>query len=149
VKIILLESIPNVGKLGELVDVKGGFARNWLLPQGKALPATPANCARVESERRALEEKAQERRRIAEQRAAQFEGLHITISAQASEEGRLFGSVGTQEIIRALAVVGHTVVKNEIYLAHGPIRILGDHEIELHFQAGQVISKMRVSIVTG
>lgn len=145
--IILLDRVPKVGNLGQLLSVKAGFARNYLIPTGKALPATPANVARFEARKAELEKAAEGRLNLAKERAAKLEGLLITISAQAGEEGRLFGSVGTHEISRALKAEGHDIAKSEVRLPTGPIRMIGEYEIELQLQGGEVVTKVKISII--
>lgn len=145
-EIILLERVAKLGNLGAKVKVKPGFARNFLFPGGKALPATDTNIAIFEKNREELERVSEERLKEAYSRASQLEGAVITLSAQASEEGRLFGSVGTSELVRAFAEAGHNVRKSEIRLPQGPFRQVGEYELELHLQGGEVIAKVNVVI---
>jgi large subunit ribosomal protein L9 len=147
VEIILLERVAKVGNLGQRLNVKPGFARNYLIPTGKALPATAANVARFEVRKAELEKAAEQRLQEAQSRAAKLEGATITIAAQSGEEGRLFGSVGVHEIVKGLKAQGYDVARNEVRLPQGPIRMIGEHEVELQLQGGDFSTKLLVSIV--
>lgn len=129
--IILLERIHNLGKIGDTVKVKSGYSRNYLIPQGKALPATKENLAKVEERRLELEKAEALSLGLAEERAKKLHGLEITITAQATEEGKLFGSIGMREIIDALAKLGHNVERSEIILSEGSIRQVGEYTVNL------------------
>lgn len=133
--IILLEPI-RIGnrkrELGDLVTVKDGFARNFLIPFGKAVAATKANVAEFESRRNELEAKAQEALTAAQTRANTLASAEIIISANASDEGKLYGSVGTQEISAALKEQGHDIEKKEIIMPEGAIHETGEFEIGIH-----------------
>lgn len=131
-EIILLEKIDNVGGIGDRVKVKSGYARNYLIPQGKATVATAESIARFEERRVEIERKAQEELNAARERAAKLEGQVITITAQAGSEGKLFGSVGTIDIAQACAELGIEVARSEIRMAEGPIRLVGEHQVEFH-----------------
>jgi len=128
-EVILLEKVANLGDLGDKVDVKPGYGRNYLVPQKKAVPAT-----RIFEERRAeLEKKAAEARAAAEERAGKLESLgEITIASQAGEEGKLFGSVGVADIAEAITAAGVEVAKREVSMPEGPIRHTGEYEIDIH-----------------
>lgn len=145
--IILLERVAKVGNLGQRLHVKPGFARNYLIPTGMALPATKENIDRFELRKAELEKAAEDRLALAKNRAAKLEGLCISIPAQAGEEGRLFGSVGLHEIARALKEQGHDISKNEVRLSSGPIRMIGDYDIELQLQGGEVVSQIKISVI--
>jgi len=134
-EIILLEKIDNIGGIGDRVKVKSGFARNFLIPQGKATLATEQNIARFEKIRAELEAKAQAEIDAARARASAIEGKVLTIPVQAGSEGRLFGSVGTIDIAEALGALGIEVERSEVRLPEGPLRIVGEHEIEIHLHA--------------
>ena len=139
--VILLEPISNLGGLGQEVAVKPGFARNYLLPQGKAVRATEEN-RRVFEERRAeLAKAAQDRLAFAEARAAQLEETDLTIVVKAGDEGKLYGSVGAQEIAQALTDQGVEVHKREVILSEGAFRVLGDYEVslQLHSEVSVVV----------
>jgi len=131
-EIILLQKVDNVGGIGDKVRVKSGYARNFLIPQGKATLATPANIAKFEARRAELEAKAAAELAEAQARAKKLEGITIKITMQAGAEGKLFGSVGTVDIAEAIAKQGVTVERAEVRLPDGPLRVAGDHEIELH-----------------
>lgn len=128
-KVILLEKIHNLGDLGATVNVKAGYARNYLIPYEKAIPATKENLAKFESRRVELEKLAQEQLTLAEKRALAFKDLVLTITVRAMEEGKLFGSVGIREIIDAFKAKGITVEKKEINLPVGLIHTVGEYEI--------------------
>ncbi|MDX1562620.1 MAG: 50S ribosomal protein L9, partial [Gammaproteobacteria bacterium] len=134
-EVILLEKIDNVGGIGDRVKVKSGFARNFLIPQGKATLATAQNIEKFEKIRAELEAKAAAEVDAAKARAAQIEGKEITISVQAGPEGRLFGSVGTLDIADAFEKLGIEVERSEVRLPEGPLRIVGEHTVELHLHA--------------
>lgn len=132
-EVILLETIENVGGIGDQVKVKPGFARNFLLPQGKATLATPENVAKFEARRAELEAKEQAEVEQAQARAAKLEGQSLTLSANAGPEGKLFGSIGTIDIAAACEEkLGMAVERSEIRLPEGPLRVVGEHAIELH-----------------
>jgi large subunit ribosomal protein L9 len=133
--IILLENIDNVGDIGDKVAVKPGYARNYLIPQGKATIATPENLEKIEAMRAELEAKAEGELEEIQNRAAKIEGQVIKIQANAGPEGKLFGSVGTIDIADACEVLGLTVKRSEIRLPDGPIRVAGEHQVELHLHA--------------
>lgn len=134
-ELILLEKVQNLGDLGETVTVKPGFGRNYLLPQGKAVPATAENVARFEAQRAELEQVAEERLAEAQKRAEGLADLSITITANASEEGKLYGSIGPREISMALEEAGHEVEKAEVIMSEGPVRLTGEYEIHLQLHA--------------
>jgi large subunit ribosomal protein L9 len=131
-EIILLQKVDNVGGIGDLVRVKSGYARNYLIPQGKATLATPENKAKFESRRAELEAKAAAELEAAQARAKKLEGLVLKIEMQAGAEGKLFGSVGTVDIAEEIGKRGIEVERSEIRLHDGPLRTVGDHQIELH-----------------
>lgn len=130
--IILLEKIDNVGSVGDTVSVKSGYARNYLIPKGKATLATPENIAKFEGMRSALEAKAMGELEQAQARAAKIEGQVVKIQANAGPEGKLFGSVGTIAIAEACEALGLAVERSEVRLSEGPIRIAGEHKVDLH-----------------
>ena len=131
-EVILLEKIDNLGGIGDRVRVKSGFARNFLIPQGKATMATAGNIEKFEKIRADLEAKAAAELDAARSRAAAIEGKEITISVQSGSEGRLFGSVGTIDIADAFEAMGIEVERSEIRLPEGPLRVVGEHTIEIH-----------------
>ncbi|MGI6407374.1 MAG: 50S ribosomal protein L9 [Gammaproteobacteria bacterium] len=134
-EVILLEKVANLGNLGDKVTVKAGYGRNYLLPQGKATAATPENIAEFEARRAELERIAAEKRAAAEARAAQLSELVVTITANVGEEGKLFGSIGTQDIADALTASGIEVAKSEVRLPDGTIRQTGEYEILLQLHS--------------
>lgn len=146
-EVILLENIRNLGKFGAKVKVAKGFGRNFLIPQGKAVPASKANLSQFEEQRAELEKAAKQRLAAAQERAAELNNLHITIAARSAEEGKLYGSIGTPELVHAFKDKGATVSKQEIRLPNGPFRELGNFEIELQLHA-EVVAKAKVSIVS-
>jgi large subunit ribosomal protein L9 len=146
-QLILLQNVTNLGKLGDKVNVKPGYGRNFLVPQGKATPATAANLAEFEAKRAEYEAKAKAQLEGAEGRKAALEGAEVTISANASTEGKLYGSIGPREIAEALTKIGHKVEKSEVVLGEGPLRRTGEHEVLVHLHA-DVETTVKV-IVTG
>lgn len=131
-QVILREKIRKLGNLGELVGVKPGYARNFLIPQGKALMATKANMERFEKERAELEKIAAELLAAAATRAEKLKELSVTISASAGEGGKLFGSIGTRDVAEAITKAGVEVHKHEVRMPNGVIRQIGEYELELH-----------------
>jgi len=146
-EVILLEKVANLGELGDKVTVKAGFGRNFLLPQGKATAATAENIAQFEARRAELEKAAAEKRAVAEARAAQLNELVVTITANVGEEGKLFGSIGTQDIADALTAAGVEVAKSEVSLPQGTIRQTGEFEISLQLHS-EVVAAIKL-VVTG
>ena len=130
--VILLTKVANLGDIGDRVKVKSGYGRNFLLPEGKATLATPANVAKFEARRSELEKIAKDQLSAAQGRAAALEGFTLRISAKAGSEGKLFGSVGTTDIADACTAQGHKVARSEVRLPNGPIRTVGDHQVVLH-----------------
>ena len=146
-QVILLDKIAHLGKVGDQVNVKSGFARNYLIPQGKAVMATKANIEHFEARRAELEEKAAQALAAAVDRAARLEALgSVTIASKAGDEGRLFGSIGTRDIAEAITAKGVEVAKSEVRLPNGLIRTLGEHEVTFQFH-GEVFSHLNVVIV--
>jgi len=130
--VILLTKVANLGNIGDRVNVKSGYGRNFLLPAGKATLATPANVAKFEARRAELEKVARDQLADAESRAAAIKDFTLRISAKAGNEGKLFGSIGTADIAEACSAQGHKVARSEVRLPNGPIRMVGDHQIVLH-----------------
>ncbi len=133
--VILLEKVENLGGIGDRVKVRSGYGRNFLLPKGKAKLATPENVKALEAMRAELEAKAAEELAAAQARAAKLDELQLTITAKAGTEGKLFGSVGTIDIAEACTKAGVEVERSEVRLADGPIRVAGEHQIELHLHS--------------
>ena len=134
-QLILLQNVQNLGKLGDKVNVKPGYGRNFLVPYGKAVPATAANLAEFEARRAEYEAKAKAQLEGAEGRKAALEGVEVTITANASTEGKLYGSITPRDIADALTQAGHKVEKSEVVLGEGPLRRTGEHEVVVHLHA--------------
>lgn len=148
--VILLKSVSGLGNLGDKVAVRRGYGRNFLIPTGTAVPATESNLKAFEERRAELEAEAAAILALAEGRKARLEGRSVTIARKAGDEGRLFGSVGTADIARALteALVDAEIeiAKSEVRLAGGPLRTVGEHEAELQLHS-EVVVTVRVEIV--
>ena len=129
--VILLERIGKMGDVGDQVNVRSGYARNYLFPFSKAVPATRENVEEFEKRRAELVKAAQEKEALAQARADKMGEVTLTIAAQAGEEGKLFGSVGTQDIADALAEQGHDVQKSEVLLPEGTLREVGEYQVTL------------------
>jgi len=130
--VILLEKVANLGNLGDRVEVRSGYARNYLLPKGKATLATAANVKKFEARRSELEKVANDALAGAEARKAKLEGFKLTITAKAGSEGKLFGSIGTSDIAEAATAAGFEMERSEIRLPNGPLRTVGEHVVILH-----------------
>jgi large subunit ribosomal protein L9 len=131
-EVILLEKIDNLGNLGDMVKVRAGYGRNYLVPSGKAVYATDENRAKFEAHRAELEKAAADVLAAAKQRQESLEGMTVTITTRVGEEGKLFGSVGTTDISDAVTNAGVKISKQEVRLPSGPIRQTGEYVIELH-----------------
>jgi large subunit ribosomal protein L9 len=134
-EVILLEKIANLGDIGDRVNVRPGFGRNFLLPGGKATLATAENVARFETRRAELETKAAADLDNARARAETLKDFRLSITAKAGSEGKLFGSIGTTDIAEACQQAGHAIERAEVRLPGGPIRMVGDHVITLHLHS--------------
>jgi large subunit ribosomal protein L9 len=134
-EIILLEQVENLGGIGDKVRVKPGYGRNYLIPQGKATLATAENIAKFEARRVELEARAAEELAEAEDRAARVAELKLLIRAKVGSEGKLFGSIGTVDISEAANALGVELARSEIRLPEGPIRVIGEHTIEVHLHS--------------
>jgi large subunit ribosomal protein L9 len=128
-EVILLEKVTNLGDLGDVVKVKSGYGRNYLLPQGKALTANESNKKVFEARKAELLKKSQESLKAAKMRAEQIAGKTVTVKALAAEEGKLYGSVGPADIVRAAADAGFELKKSEVDLVTGPIRQIGSFNV--------------------
>ncbi len=133
--LILLEKVQNVGDLGDLVKVKSGFGRNYLVPQGMAVPATKENLAQFEARRAELEAAAKEKLGQAEARQSGLAEVVVEISANASEEGKLYGSIGPREVAAAVSEQGHEITKAEVIMGEGPIRTVGEFDVVVQLHA--------------
>jgi large subunit ribosomal protein L9 len=145
IEVILREDVRTLGKAGELVRVKPGYARNYLLPQGLAYEATEGNKKRIAAEGKARAARGQAERADAERVAATLNGVTLNLSGKAGEEGKLFGSITSQDIAEALARQGHTVDRRRIELEH-PIKTLGHHMVTVRVHP-EVHAELRVSVV--
>ena len=144
--IILLEKVHNLGTIGQQVNVKAGYARNYLYPQKKAVPATKENIIKFEGMRAELEQKAKEALQLAEQRKEQLADKTITITVNIGAEGKLFGSIGTRDIADAITAAGVEVEKHEVLLPEGPIRSAGEYRINLQLE-GDVKAAVQLQVV--
>ncbi|MFK8026902.1 MAG: 50S ribosomal protein L9 [Gammaproteobacteria bacterium] len=145
-EVILLSKVENLGALGDKVSVKSGFARNYLIPQGKAKFATPENIAEFEARRAELEAEAASTLATAEARKAKIDGATITIAAKEASEGKLFGSVGNIDVLEALTAQGLEVEKREIRMPDGAFRNIGEYQVELHLHS-DVDATVTINIV--
>lgn len=145
-QVILMEKVVNLGGLGDVVKVKDGFARNFLIPQGKAKRATESNLKEFEARRAELEKKAAEQLEAAQARAAKLEGLMVQITRKAGVDGRLFGSVTNADVSEALAAQGITVAKAEIRMPQGPLKQVGDYPLTLQLHT-DVLANITVSVL--
>ena len=145
-EVILLEKIANLGNLGDKVSIKAGFGRNYLVPQGKAVPATAKKIAEFEARRADLEKAAADKLSAAQTHADRLSKLKVVISHKAGDEGRLFGSVGTHNIAEAINNVGGVVEKQQIRLPHGTIRHVGDYDVDISLHSDVTVT-MSISIV--
>ncbi len=134
-EIILLEKIRKLGDLGEQVRVKPGYGRNFLIPHGKAVPATAENIEKFESLRVELEKAQQDALAVAKRRAEELSEFTITLARKAGSEGKLFGSVGASDIADAVTTAGVDISKHEVRLSSGPLRMVGEYQVDLHLHA--------------
>jgi large subunit ribosomal protein L9 len=144
-EVILLERVGRLGTVGDRVKVRSGYGRNYLLPQGKAITATASNIAEFEARRAELEAAAGERRKNADSRAAKLADLVVTITANAGDEGKLFGSVGARDIAEAITAAGVNVAKAEVKLPSGTLREVGQYDIDLQLHE-DITQKVKVVI---
>lgn len=144
VPVILARDVGNLGRIGELVNVRPGYARNYLIPNGLALPASPKRVNFFEHQKKVVEHKRRLLRADSEKRAKEIAGLTVTVSAKAGESGKLFGSVTTRDISKALSAIGQTIHHKDIKLADA-IRMVGNFEVEVRLEA-DVASKIKVIV---
>jgi len=144
-ELILLEKVQKLGDLGDKVNVKPGYGRNYLVPTGKAVRATKDNIAQFEARREELEKAARKKLSTAEERQGALADLEITLTANASEEGKLYGSIGPREIAIAVEKEGITLEKSEVIMGEGPIRYTGEHTVLIHLHA-DVEAEIKVTI---
>ena len=145
-ELILIQKVKNLGNLGDKVRVKPGYGRNFLVPQGKAVSANATNLAEFEKRRAEYEAKANQQLSAADARKEQLEGKSITIKANASPEGKLFGSVGPRDIADAFTAAGIAIEKSEVVMGEGPIRHIGEFEVQIHLHA-DVNTTVKVVVV--
>ena len=145
-EVILLEKIHKLGDLGQQVRLKPGYGRNYLIPNGKAIPATATNIAKFEARRAELEMAQQDTQARATTRAAAMADLTVTITRRAASEGKLYGSVGTVDIAEAVTATGNELLKQEVRLPEGPFRMTGEHKVDLQLHADVVVT-ITVNIV--
>ncbi len=145
-EVILLQKVENLGNLGDKVKVRAGYGRNFLIPQGKAKPATAKNVEEFEKRRAELEKQATEMLDVAQQRKTEIDGKTVTINAKAGQEGKLFGSVGTVDIAEAVTNMGIKLERKEVRMPQGPIRVAGEHKVEIHLHT-DVNAEITVNII--
>ncbi|MGF1874410.1 50S ribosomal protein L9 [Photobacterium frigidiphilum] len=146
-QVILLDKIGNLGSLGDQVNVKSGYARNFLIPQGKVVMATKANVEMFETRRAELEAKVAEQLAASEARAEKLSALEaVVIASKAGDEGKLFGSIGTRDIADAITAAGEAVVKSEVRLPEGALRNTGEYEVSIQLNS-DVFAKVNLTIV--
>lgn len=145
-EIILLEKVHKLGNIGDKVNVRAGYGRNFLIPEGKAVPATKENLVKFEERRAELEKVATENLGAAKQRAEVLSKLNVKIASKSGEEGKLYGSIGTKDIADAITKAGEKVLKSEVRLPNGPIRQTGEHDIDLQLHSDVMIT-IKVDVV--
>jgi large subunit ribosomal protein L9 len=146
-QVILLDKVAHLGTVGDTVSVKSGFARNYLIPQGKAVMATKANIEYFEARRAELEAKAAEALAAAQTRAAALTALAaVTVASHAGDDGRLFGSIGARDIAEAVSAAGVAIVKSEVRLGEGPLRTTGEHAVKVQFHP-EVVTSVTINVV--
>ena len=145
-QIILLEEVANLGSLGEQVTVRPGYARNYLFPQGKAVPATKANVEQFEARRAELEAQAATNLSAAEARKEQIDSAELSVAVKAGDEGKLFGSLGNRDIADLATAAGIELAKSEVRLPEGPIRQVGEYEIAIQLHA-EVEAVLKLHVV--
>jgi large subunit ribosomal protein L9 len=134
-EVILLEKIHKLGDLGDKVKVRAGYGRNYLIPQKRAVPATPENVEKFEGQRAELEAAQSDLQAAAQRRVETMGDLSVTISAKVGTEGKLYGSIGTVEIAAAVCATGNELEKREVRLPDGPLREIGEHRVTVHLHA--------------
>jgi large subunit ribosomal protein L9 len=145
-QVILLEKVTNLGNLGDVVKVKDGFARNFLIPQGKAKRATEANLKAFEARRAELEKAQADALARAQERGAKLEGLTLQIVQKAGVDGRLFGSVTNYDIVEALGKLGHEVERSQVRMPSGPLKQVGEYPIQVQLHT-DVVAMVNVSVL--
>lgn len=145
-QVILLDKVGRLGNVGTQVNVKPGFARNFLFPFGKAVPATETNIAEFNARRAELEAAAAAKLAEAQRRAEVLASVSITLAANAGDEGKLFGSIGTRDIAEALTKAGHAINKAEVRMPAGPLREIGEFEIDIQLHS-DVTQAVKVVVI--
>jgi len=145
-QIILMEKVVNLGNLGDLVKVKDGYARNFLIPQGKAKRATPAAKQEFEARRADLEKAAQVKLEAAQEFAAKLEGVLVTVARKAGVDGRLFGSVSNHDVSDGLKALGFDIEKSTIRMPMGPLKVVGETVLEVSLHT-DVLASIKVAVV--
>ena len=145
-QVILMEKVVNLGNLGDVVKVRDGFARNFLIPQGKAKRVTPENLAEFEKRRNELERQQAEKLAAAQEKAAKLEGLMVQITRKAGVDGRLFGSVTNFDVAEALMAQGIEVEKADIRMPQGPLKMIGDAQVQIALHS-DVVAAITVSVL--
>lgn len=145
-EVILLEKVRNLGKVGDKVNVKPGYGRNFLIPQGKAISATKENLQEFEKRRAELEKLSAEKVAEAQKRAEAIARLDVKIRAKVGDEGKLYGSIGTKDIAQGITAAGEKVTKSEVRLPNGTIRQMGEHEVVLNLHS-DVNVKISVEVI--
>lgn len=145
-EVILFETVQSLGNVGDTVNVKPGFARNYLIPQGKAMPATPEALAAVETRRAELDQQEADTRDAAQVKAEKIEGMTVTVARKAGEEGKLFGSVGTADLVEAIAEAGIEVTRHEVLLPDGALRQVGEYDVQVRLHT-DVHAQIKVEVV--
>jgi large subunit ribosomal protein L9 len=145
-EVILLKKVDNLGNLGDKVQVKSGYGRNFLIPTGQAVSATEDNIQVFEERRAELEKQAAEELAAAEARKSGLEGMSVSIVRKAGDEGRLFGSVGTADIAEAVTAAGQAIEKHEVRLPNGAFRATGEYEVEIHLHS-EVDATITVEVI--
>jgi large subunit ribosomal protein L9 len=145
-EVILLEKVDNLGSLGDKVNVRPGYGRNFLIPSGKATAATAANIEAFEARRAELEKHAAEILAAAEARREKLDGMSVTVASKSGDEGKLFGSVGTSDIAHAISATGVEVERSEIRMPEGVFRMVGEYEVSVHLHS-DVNATVKVVVV--
>jgi len=147
-EVILKETIKNLGEIGDVVIVKPGYGRNYLIPTGKAAYATPDNLRNLSQEKEELERKQQAEKELIATRSKEFENLRLTIEANVTEQGNLYGSIGTIDIVNSAKNIGKEIERSEINLPNGPIKSIGEHEVTLIFHP-EIQMTILVNVIGG
>ncbi|MGE5129655.1 MAG: 50S ribosomal protein L9 [Sphingomonadaceae bacterium] len=145
-QVILMEKVVNLGNLGDVVKVRDGFARNYLIPQGKAKRATPDNLKAFEARRAELEKAQADSLAKAQERAAKLEGLMVQVTQKAGVDGRLFGSVGNYDIVEALEKQGIEIERSQVRMPQGPLKQVGDYPVQVVLHS-DVVATITVSVL--